>query len=665
MPDDDQSQGQTSAAASEQTVVLFDPYNGINTATERPGIPDTQAAWLDGFMPLAPGNLRTIYGVGTRLYAASGKTVVFFYFANLLVNNVSTPLIIIFQSDGSVIQINTSTSAAATILSAGTITHPSQQNCGVSQWNEQYVLLCSPDGYWVWDGSILYGTGTLAPGVVITNIGGGYAFAPSVYASGGHGSGATFVANLSAPGVVSSIIMTNPGSGYIATDTVSLVITPPTGGGSGATLTSSLVAGPFGSKTVGSVTVNSGGAGYSGAAAVTFSGGTLISGGSGATGNLTISGGTITAVNITYGGYYTSGSAAPAATVTDSGVGAAGTISLMPFGINGTTVETYSGHVWIANGANVVASAPGTVFNFATSAGGVQFISSSSVLRAGYTRLLSTNGFLYLIADSSIDYISGVQTSGTTTTFTLQNADPQVGSPYPYSVDVFGREIMLANSFGVHTMYGAAVTKVSDMLDGVYNSVPNFGGVVLSAAQATIFGRRVWMLLTQIVEPIAGQTVNKLFMWDRKRWWAASQDIPLVYVKHQEINSVITAWGTDGTSIYPLFENPSGGIVKYARTKLWSTPGGIYTLKANSRFWLMGNFYSLVGLPLQVTIDNELIAISGAQVQIQPTSTGYYVIPPQAVGGTGVFYGVTLQTNCADMAVITAGMDVNMVGYRG
>ena len=46
--------------------------------------------------------------------------------------------------------------------------------------------------------------------------------------------------------------------------------------------------------------------------------------------------------------------------------------------------------------------------------------------------------------------------------------------------DVFGRNIVFANSFGAHISYGAAVTKISEELDGVYNTVPiaNFGTLV-------------------------------------------------------------------------------------------------------------------------------------------------------------------------------------------
>jgi len=50
--------------------LLFEEFQGINTATTRPGVDDKQMFWCDGFIPLGPRRyLRTLYGVGPALYA--------------------------------------------------------------------------------------------------------------------------------------------------------------------------------------------------------------------------------------------------------------------------------------------------------------------------------------------------------------------------------------------------------------------------------------------------------------------------------------------------------------------------------------------------------------------------------------------------------------------
>lgn len=354
----------------------------------------------------------------------------------------------------------------------------------------------------------------------------------------------------------------------------------------------------------------------------------------------------------------------------------------VPTGISGTAIEIYAGRVWIANGASITFSAPGSVVDFTTGSGGGNFTSSDSFLRVHYVALVQTNGFLYLIADSSINYISGVQTAGSppTTTFTNQNADPEVGTPWPSTVTTFSRNILFANAFGAHVSYGASVNKISDMLDGIYNTVPNFGGIIPSAAKAIIFAKRVWILLLPIIDPISGQQVNKLCMWDSKRWWTSPQDVNLIYIQNQEIDSVLTAWGTNGTNIYPLFQTPSTAFEKIAQTKLWDKPGGYQFNKLPSRLWGLLQYYDPRSPNITVSIDNELSSDSNPYTVTSPitmnwttaggipmnwttqTATpmvwqasgiGIGAFGPIAIGQQGVLTGFTASTNCADMAIVS------------
>ena len=739
--------------------LIFEEFEGIDTQTSRPGVEDKKMAWCDGFMPIAQRKLRTLPGVGSPITFATEAGISFFGFANI----GATPYCIVVRDDGSIHAVNTNTYVDTTIAAAGTITNPSRLNVGLSQWGSQYVLIVAnqTNGYWLWDGSILYTSGTLGPVVTLTNAGAGYQTVPSVTASGGTGSGAIFAAAI-ANGSVTGVTPVNPGHGYSATDVVTLVFVGGTSTGINGSLTAVLshAAGSAASLTavmglvggvwrVVGVTVNNGGSGYSPFTTLTaalggggsepiaatlspiivggvITGATVVSGGvyfnstpailtvtdtgnyyvssvtinnggSGysssavaacsaggtpttqATLSLTITAGVITGVAVSNGGVYGSNSA-PTVTVTDSAVNATGTISLMPFSIQGTAVEVYQGRVWIVDGADLFWTAPGSFSDFSTANGGGNTTSSDSFLRVRYTQLLSTNGFLYLIADSSVNYISGVQTSGspTTTTFTNQNADPEVGSPWPSTVTTLGRNILFANVWGVHVSYGASVTKVSDMLDGVYNTVSEFDGFIPSAAKAIIFGKRVWMLLLPILDPLTGARVNKLFLWEGKRWWASSQDVPLLYIQNQEIDSELTAWGTDGNSIYPLFQNPSAAFTKIAQTKLWDKPGGYMFVKLPSRFWGIVQYYDPASSDITLDIDNEVsggsnsYTLASTLVMNWTTQTGLAmnwttqsgapmiwvaaginVVGPTAIGQQGVLSGFTVQTNCADMAIIS------------
>lgn len=744
--------------------LVFEDWNGISTSTNRAGVDDKQAYWLDGFFPIAPRNLQTLYGVGTALYTAGGgRTIIFFTFYNI----GATPYMAVFLDNGSVVQVNVNTQATTTILPASTISNPSITTVGTSQWGSQFLIIVAQqtapgvvpggNGYWLWDGVVLYGPGTVGPLITITNVGSGYQTVPNIVASGGHGSGFAASAQI-ANGQVTSVSITNPGSGYLAGDTISLTFTGGNSAGSGGTLTAILThatggsggsitlglatAAPFaGAKVIGativasgsgysalttatavsspgniaatpavltltitggaitavtitnagvyplltpvptvtitdnafyyvsSVTVNNAGSGYSASAVATASaGGGPISQ---ASLKLNLTSGSIASVTVNSGGVYGSNTP-PTVTVTDAAINAAATATLMPFAIQGTWAETYQGHVWVGNGAVVYFSAPGSYVDFSTSNGGGNFTSADSFLKVNYVQGINANGFLWLIGDSSVNYISGVQTSGSpiTTTFSNQNADPEVGSPYPASVETFGRDVLMANAYGVHVINGSNVVKISEPLDGVWNTVASFGSLQLSSSKAQIFGKKVWMVLNRIVDPIAGTTLNKLFLWWNKKWFASAQDMTLIYVKHLEIQSVITAYGTDGSTIKPLFNTASTGFQKVAQSKLWDTPGSLLLNKVNTRFWAAGIWNSVSSPNLIVSIDSE----RNASPYATPTSTytitgpvavGYSLTPPQAVGQQSVFTGMTIKTSSADMQLIAGMMDAEPVQYRG
>ena len=745
---------------------IMEKFGGINTSTTRAGVPDEMCYWIDGYMPVAPRNLRTLPDVGLQLVGpfSGGRTIICFGFYNI----GAQPYALYFLSDGSVQTVpTTGTPTITQILPPATITTPAINGMGFSQWGQTYLLIVAnqTNGYWIWDGTQVYEAGSLSPIVTLTNPGAGYQTIPSVTASGGSGMGAVFAAQI-ANGVVTSVSLVNSGTGYLAGQTVSLVFSGGTASGSGASLTAimshatgsgasiilgtvkhttnsyygvtsaTLVAGgsgyspfavaaantsgPFptnfnltitggvitsvsisgnylpadnsygdyspaptnlvvtdnGDYYVSSVSIVAHGSGYSNTASITSTGGgaSIIAQ---AAFSPIISGGSISSVLITNGGQYGS-NVAPTLAVVDTLTSAAATVTLMPFGIQGTAIETYAGRAWIANGPTIYFGAPGSFTDFATSDGGGNFTSGDNFLRVKYVRLVNTNGFLYLIADSSMNYVSGVTTSGTppTTTFTNQNADPEVGTPYPASVLCRGQDIVLANSWGVHVSRGAALSKVSEALDGVWNSVAGFGSLTqLSAAKATVFSKRIWMVLAQIIDPVANTTQNKLLIWNGKDWYASTQGFgPLTFIATQEINSVLTAWGTDGNVIKPLFNTASTAFTKTVQSRYWDEPGGYQFSKATGRFWSVWNYNIAGSLNIQASID--AVGINGADgttftgsttyTIASPAGTGYFVTPPQGVGQQGVLTGMTLKTNDADVSLVSAMIQNDpRISYRG
>jgi hypothetical protein len=834
-------------AAPQRNSFSFEQFQGVNTATVRAGVPEEQAYWLDGLMPLAPRNLRILPGVGPTIYNSGGPpNIVYFGWFNIL----AVPFAAVFQSDGSVVQVDL-LGNHKTILPAGTIVNTPIEitNSGFSQYGQKYLIIVAnqPNGYWLWDGNLIYTAGTLSPVVNMTNTGGGYVSQPNIIASGGEGSGATFEASIS-NGQITDITVTNPGTGYLAGDAPILTISGGNTAGSGATATAQIVNVPAGSggvitltfKTISllerqltSVTITNGGSGYSAvvkavidqgsgpgahwgpnssataspptlkitttAGVITgvtltadsfnpsnlwwFSSGSptlpavtvsdtgyfavtavvINTGGSNygpntkitATGGGTpqqqatitpvLSAGVVVGTTIVNGGIYLT-NAAPTLTITDSLANATATISIMPFGIQGTAVETYQGRVWVLNGPVFNFTAPGSFSDFSTSGGGGSQQSSDSFLKVGYTAAVQTNGFLFIIGDSSMNYVSGVQTSASAvTTYTNNNSDPEQGTPYPCAVTTLGQDILMANSTGIFVSSGGVFQKRSEFLDGVYGSVPNFGGLQLSTAKATIFGKRVWMVLVPIVDPVTGalpqftnnvtnvgdstlffdavpagvvpgtlvydvttpaaiqtgtpvQSVTdttvtldnivlspgvgrgdkimffeqKLLMFNGRQWWASSQDIPCVFIATQEINSVYTAWGTDGVSLFQLFAQPSGSFTKRAQTKFWDDPG-YETNKTATRFWSLWQVYDESDTAFTLEVDatgldenfNQFVNTASYNMIAQGASGTTAITIPQAVGQQGVLIGMTISTDAPDMALVSARLLPDLYQYRG
>ena len=665
------------------TPVVFEGFEGINTLSPRPAIQDKQCTIMDGFMPVGPNYARTLPDVGAPIYtsATAGK-VAFFNFGNISTN----PVMIMFLTDGSVIQVNTLTKVATQMAPAGTIQSPTPVNCGVSQWGSSYIIIVAkqPNGYFLWDGTNFFQSGSLSPSITIQSDGSNYTSNPTITAVGGAGSGASFSVSLQ-DGSVETLSITNPGSGWGVNDYAVLAFSGGNPAGPITATGSAVISG----GSIASVSLINRGALYNAStASVQFLGG----GGLGATGSVVVSGGSVSSISITNGGsgFVTS----PAVFIFDvDNPVIQAYVGVMPTGLGGTAAETYQGRVWIVNGPNCTFSGPGSLTNFSAPGGGGTFQSTDSFLRASFIQPRQTNGFLYFINDSSVNYISGITTSGepAITTFTNQNADPEIGSPYAPSVQVFSRNIVFANAFGVHISYGGAVTKISEALDGFYNTLPNFGGLAPSSAKAIIFGQRVYILLLPVIDQVTGQQTNKLVLWNGKVWFTSNQSVQFSFIQSQEINSVLTAYGTDGTSVYPLFQKPSTSFTKTLQSKFFGQPDSILAIKTTERLWGMAYYYANDGVPLKVAIDSEIssyqaalnieagiltwVNASGASLPWVNESAqaltwytagiGIQIFPPTAIAQNGAVLGFTVSTTASDMAVIFIVLGAEPQAYRG
>jgi hypothetical protein len=501
--------------------------------------------------------------------------------------------------------------------------------------------------------STAFGSATIANGVItaatISNGGSGYTSVPTVTVVDGTGSGAVVSVNGASGGIITSLAVSFGGSGY---SNPTLVFSG--GGGSGAAAYLTVENGVIQSTNAWSL-----GNGYLGNPTVNFIGPTGV----GAVAIPLVVGGQVVSTTITSGGsgytnltYYT---------VSDGDGPAAATIDLMPFGVSGTAIEVYKSRVWISNGrafingelfsGRTLFSAVDSVSDFGDNGGA--FPATDSFTRIGYTNLIQTNGFLWLIGDNSLNYISNIQTTPTgtppipITTFSNINADPMTGSFWPSSVYTYGRSLVMANANGMYVSSGGAVTKVSYGLDGIWRTSPlvfafnDFpGGVV------TVYGRNLYCVLIPALNKITGNIENMFMIWNGQQCFTSHQSLNVQFVASYNYGSYSYMYGTDQRSIHRLFNTPSANLTKTVMSKLYSTPS-YWTNKVGNELHALFTINTFTG-GIDITIDNEDGTGAGnANVPIQPTASGYLVVGPQPIGQQGRLMGLTIASTVIDMEI--------------
>src|SRR5262249_15505575 len=109
----------------------FNTFSTVNTPASRPAIRDEQVYSSNGFVFFGGSTARTMPGIlPTPVYSAASVQITWFDFVNI----GSTPFMLVLQSDGSIIAVNTNTSMTSTVFASGTILAPSQTQFDLTQW---------------------------------------------------------------------------------------------------------------------------------------------------------------------------------------------------------------------------------------------------------------------------------------------------------------------------------------------------------------------------------------------------------------------------------------------------------------------------------------------------------------------------------------------------
>jgi len=582
------------AAEQKKSYKVVKTFRGINTKANRTAIEEDEFSWLENAQPIGYANLKIIPTYSTVLNA-SNVAVTWSNVATTLVScNIGlTDYVVAFEADGSAEAYNIVTKGKSTIAAAGTFSGSGIQ---IAQWkNERMLILDASKGYSSWDGNNVVSIGSVGI-IAVTNPGSGYTSAPTVVIGAPtdtNGVQANAVATL-VGNVVSSVSLQNAGTGYSTPPTVTIS----GGGGSGASAIAGVVT--FATGTASAVVI-SGGTGYTNSAntVVSFSGG----GGSGAAGTAVLSGGQIVQIVMTNpGSGYTN-----AANLVVSITGGGGSGVVLKGIVNSDTnvgIASFSGRVWIAAGRTIYYSAAGSYSDF-TSVSAGSFVLTDETLHGNVQQIISANNFLYIFGDDSINVISDVRVDTTgITIFTNTNVSASVGSKRAYAIFPYFRSVLFLNDYGVYALVGSTTSKLSDPLDGIFPNIdftyPVYAGqVLLNNILCAAFNFRYYdATFTQ-----SYRYIQAVFF--EKKWFITSQGNNLTYITSVPISGKVTLFGTDGSTLYQLYQDSISAITSRIQTALNPMGDPIRTKQA-LKIGIEATSTNTSPVSLSATVDSEV-----------------------------------------------------------
>lgn len=210
-------------------IIVFNELEGMSTQSERQDLSEKKAAWMENLQPIAPNNLVCTPAAKSALasLASAGETMAKMYYFDF---GQSTDYIICFCQSGAAYTVSNPGGVIVKFANAGTFSLTPD----VTQFGTSRILIADGTaGYSTYDTFAFVQYGGVSPNLEVTAGGSGYTTGATAAISGGSGSGATANVTVVA-GIVTGLVLTSAGTGYLAGDTLTVAISP-VGAGSGAT----------------------------------------------------------------------------------------------------------------------------------------------------------------------------------------------------------------------------------------------------------------------------------------------------------------------------------------------------------------------------------------------------------------------------------------------
>jgi hypothetical protein len=242
------------AAEQKKSYAVVKQFRGLNTKANRTAIDESEFSWIENAQPIGYANLKII-PTSQSVQDSGGNAVVFSNTVTHLtsVNIGLNDYVVAFMDNGSAQYFNINTDTFGNVAAAGTF---STTGITTTQWNNERMLILDPSkGYFNWDGNNVVTIGAVGA-IGITNRGSGYTSSPTVTISGSDQSGgvqANATALNSTANTLFSINLSNAGTGYTNSANLSISFSGG-GGGTGATAVGQLF--NFNTGTLSLVVVN-------------------------------------------------------------------------------------------------------------------------------------------------------------------------------------------------------------------------------------------------------------------------------------------------------------------------------------------------------------------------------------------------------------------------
>ena len=542
------------AAEQKKSYQVIKEFKGVNTKANRTAIDQTEFSWIENAQPIGFANIKVINNRST-VYD-SGNTAV--AFANTVSGLFSCSIsnkdyILAFQADGSCQYFNISDAVKGTVAAAGTF---SAAGVEVGQWKHERALILDPsNGYYSWDGTNLVAVGSIGSIAVISG-GSAYTSVPTVTISApNNANGVQALANATiSGGAVTAITVSEAGTGY----TVAPTVTISGGGGTGANAIAGIVTFKKGTVTV---LVTNGGSGYTNVSntVVTISGG----GGTNATAQAVLSGGQVSQILMNNPGSGYTNTANITVAITGGG-GSNATAKAVINNNDNVGVASFSGRVWVAYGRTVAYSAAGSYSDFTSISAG-NILLTDSTLHGNIQQILSANNFLYVFGDDSINVFSDVRvTTAGLTLFTNTNVSASVGTKRKDAIFPYFRSVLFLNDYGVYALVGSTTSKISDALDGVFQTI-DFT-YPITAGQVLV--NNILCAAFNFKQNYYGGSRFVQAVFFEKKWFFTSQGDTLNYVTSVPVSGLITLYGTDSNALYKLYGNSTANTASTIQTAL-------------------------------------------------------------------------------------------------